>query len=95
MQYDVPGGGQATAYVTPGTPLTLTVARGGYINIVAPNDLSVSYSMDETNGSTVDTDGGTTYVVPGFTGWTTTDGLIWRYVVNAESVYNLTSTPGP
>lgn len=95
VQYDVPGGGQATAYATPGTPLSVTVARGGSIHIVAPTHASVVYTMDETEGSTVTSDGGTTFVVPGFTGWTTTDGTIWSYTVDAESAYNLSSSVAP
>lgn len=95
VQYSVPGGGQATAYVTPGTPLSVTVARGGSIHIVAPTDANVVYTMDETQGSTVTSDGGSTFVVPGFTGWTTTDGTIWSYTVDAESAYNLTSSVAP
>jgi hypothetical protein len=90
VQYYNPSGSQITAYVTPGTPLQLVVERDSTINIGAPRDAAVTYTMEATEGSTVISNGIDSGAA-GFTGWTTTDAKIWQYTVDAESVYNLTS----
>jgi hypothetical protein len=94
--FDPDTNNQLTAYVTPGTPLQLTVKRGTLFFICAPDDASVSYSMTSSEGQTNVSAGASTGVGAGFTGWTTTNGIGWQWTVDAESVYNLTSTPaGP
>jgi hypothetical protein len=88
--YDPDTGSQLTVYVTPGTPLALVVERDSTINIGAPRDAAVTYTMEATEGSTVISNG-IDSAAAGFTGWTTVDAKLWQYTVDAESVYNLTS----
>jgi hypothetical protein len=90
VQYINPAGSQEDAYVTPGTPLQLVVKRDTDIWIVAPDDASVDYTMVATEGAALIENEQSTGV-GGFTGWTTGNGIGWKYSVDAESVYNLTS----